>query len=129
MPLLSPGAEHDLGFGLDDQVKVRHAIVEEKRGETGLISSSQTDVRNFRVTVKNMHERPINLVLMDQIPVSLNQDIKIDYTGKAQPTKSNLEDKRGVMSYEAKLEPDEEKVFEYGYRISWPAAKSITYDR
>jgi uncharacterized protein (TIGR02231 family) len=129
VPLLAPGAEHDLGFGLDDQVKVRHAIVEEKRGETGLISSSQTDVRNFRVTVKNMHERPINLVLMDQIPVSLNQDIKIDYTGKAQPTKSNLEDKRGVMSYEAKLEPDEEKVFEYGYRISWPAAKSITFDR
>ncbi|HMN36406.1 MAG TPA: mucoidy inhibitor MuiA family protein [Hyphomicrobium sp.] len=127
VPLLSPGESHDLGFGIDDQVKVRHAVLEEKRGETGLISSSRTDVRNYRVTVKNMHERPIQLEVIDQVPVALNQDIKVDYTGRIQPAKTNLEDKRGVMSFEAKLEPDEEKVFEYGYKIAWPAAKGIVY--
>ncbi|MEQ1717367.1 MAG: mucoidy inhibitor MuiA family protein [Hyphomicrobium sp.] len=127
LPQLSPGEEHELGFGIDDQVKVRHAVIEEKRGETGLISSSRTDVRNYRVTVKNMHDRSINLVVLDQLPVSLNQEIKVDYLGKVQPTKANLKDKRGIMSYEAKLEPDEEKVFDYGYRISWPAAKSINF--
>lgn len=127
LPLLSPGEEHELGFGLDDQVKVRHAVVEEKRGETGLISSSRTDVRAYRVTAKNMHERPINLVVVDQIPVSLNQDIKVEYMGKSQPSKSALKDQRGVMTFEAKLEADEEKTFDYGYRISWPAAKSVVY--
>ncbi len=127
IPLLSPGEEHDLGFGLDDQVKVRHAIIEEKRGETGLISTSRTDLRSYRVTVKNMHERAINLVVMDQMPASLNQDIKVEYAGKLQPTKTNVEDKRGVMTFESKLEPDEEKVIDYGYRTTWPAAKSIVY--
>ncbi len=127
IPLLSPGEDHDLGFGLDDQVKVRHAVVEEKRGETGLISTSRTDLRSYRVTVKNMHERAINLVVMDQIPASLNQDIKVEYSGKLQPTKTNVEDKRGVMTFESKVEPDEEKVFDYGYRITWPAAKSVIY--
>ena len=127
IPLLSPGEQHDLGFGLDDQVKVRHAIIEEKRGETGLISSSRTDLRSYRVTVKNMHERAISLVVMDQMPASMNQDIKVEYAGKLQPTKTNVEDKRGVMTFESKLEPDEEKVFDYGYRITWPAAKSIIY--
>jgi uncharacterized protein (TIGR02231 family) len=127
LPLLPPGEEHDLGFGLDDQVKVRHAVLEEKRGESGLISTSHTDSRNFRVTVKNLHERPIQLTVLDRVPVSQNQDIKVEFTGKAAPTKQNVEDKRGVMSFEAKLEPDEEKVLEYGYRISWPAAKSIIY--
>lgn len=127
VPLLSPGEDHDIGFGTDDQVKVRHAVVEEKRGETGLISSSRTDVRNYRVTVKNMHERPINLVVLDQIPVSGNQEIKVEYTGKAQPAKTNVKGERGIMSFESKLEPDEEKVLDYGYRVSWPAAKSIIY--
>ena len=127
IPLLSPGESHDLGFGIDDQIKVRHAVVEERRGETGLITSSRTDVRNYRVTIKNMHERPIQLEMIDQVPVALNQDIKVDYTGKSQPTKTNLDDKRGLMSFEAKFEPDEEKVFEYGYRIAWPAAKGIVY--
>ena len=102
-------------------------MLEEIRGETGLISSSHTDSRNFRVTLKNLHERPIAVTVLDRIPVSQNQDIKVEYTGKVTPTKPNFEDKRGVMSFEAKLEPDEERVLEYGHRISWPAAKSIIY--
>ena len=36
LPVLSPGEDHELGFGADDQVRVRHAVVDEKRGETGL---------------------------------------------------------------------------------------------
>ena len=127
LPLLAPGEEHELGFGADDQVKVRYSIVEEKRGETGIISSSHTDSHNFRVSIKNMHERPVSVTMLDQIPVSQNQDIKVEYTGKAQPTKQNVEDKRGVISFEQKLEPDDEKILDYGYRITWPAAKSIIY--
>ena len=127
LPLLAPGEEHDLGFGADDQVKVRYAIIEEKRGETGLITSSHTDSHNFRVTVKNMHERPISVTVLDQMPVAQNQDIKVEYTGKAQPAKQNIDDKRGVISFEQKLEPDDEKVLDFGYRITWPAAKSLIY--
>ncbi len=127
IPLLQPGEDHDLGFGVDDQLKVKYAVLEEKRGETGLISTSRTDSRNFRVTLKNLHERAIDVSVLDRIPVSRNQDIKVEYTGRSAPAKSSFEDKRGVMSFEAKLEPDEEKVLELGYRISWPAAKSIIY--
>ncbi|MEQ1653029.1 MAG: mucoidy inhibitor MuiA family protein [Hyphomicrobium sp.] len=127
LPLLQPGEDHDLGFGVDDQVKVKYAVLEEKRGESGLISTSHTDSRNFRVTLKNLHERPIQVTVLDRTPVSQNQEIKVEYTGKTTPTKTNFEEKRGVMSFEAKLEPDEERVLDYGYRISWPAAKSIIY--
>ncbi len=127
MPLLPPGEDHDLGFGVDDQVKVRHAVIEEKRGETGLISTSRTDNRDFRITIKNLHERPIQFSVLDRIPVSANQDIKVELTGKSVPNKLNVDDQRGVIGFEAKLEPDEEKVLDYGYRVSWPAAKSIVY--
>src|SRR5262249_27854724 len=61
LPLLAPGEEHELGFGVDDMIRVRHAIVEDKRGETGLIMTTKTDVRNYRITVKNLHQRPIQL--------------------------------------------------------------------
>jgi uncharacterized protein (TIGR02231 family) len=127
MPLLQPGQDHDLGFGVDDQVKVRHAVLEEKRGETGLISTSHVDSRNFRVSVKNMHERPIDVTILDRIPVSQNDEIKVEYTGNVSPTTKDVDDKRGVIAFDAKLDPDEEKILEYGYRISWPASKSIVY--
>lgn len=127
MPLLPPGEEHNLGFGVDDQVKVKHLVLEEKRGESGLISTSHVDSRNFRVNVKNLHERSIDVTILDRIPVSQNDEIKIDYTGRATPTAQNVDGRRGVIAFSAKLDPDEEKVLEYGYRISWPASKSIVY--
>jgi len=127
LPVLSPGEDHELGFGADDQVRVRHAISEEKQGETGLISSAKTDSRNFCITIKNMHERAVQLVVRDQIPVSQNQDIKVDIVGPTSPTKKDIEDKRGVIAFESKLEPEEERVIEFGYRVTWPGSRSIVY--
>ena len=129
LPQLAPSEEHELGFGADDAVKVKYAVVEEKRGESGLISSAKTDVRSYRISVKNLHERPVALTILDQIPASQNQDIKVELTGKSQPTKRDVEDKRGVMSFESSVAPDEERVIEFGYKVTWPAAKGIVYGR
>ena len=126
-PVLSPGEDHELGFGADDQVRVRHAVSEDKRGETGLISSARTDSRNFRITIKNMHERAVQLVVHDQIPVSQNQDIKVDIVGPTAPTKKDIDDKRGVIAFESKLEPEEERVIEFGYRVTWPGSRAVIY--
>lgn len=127
LPLLPPGDEHDLGFGIDDGVRVKYAVIEDKRGETGLITSTRNEQRNYKVTVKNLHERAIQVSILDQIPVSQNQDIKVEPIGKAQPTRRDLEDKRGVMAFDFKLEPQEERALEFGYRVAWPGAKSVIY--
>jgi uncharacterized protein (TIGR02231 family) len=127
LPLLAPGDEHELGFGIDDAVRVRHAIVEEKRAESGIITSSKTDTRSYRITLKNLHERPIPVTVIDQIPVSQNADIKVELLGKVAPTKRDLEDKRGILAWDMELKPDEEKTIEFGYRVTWPGAKKITY--
>jgi uncharacterized protein (TIGR02231 family) len=127
LPQLSPGEEYELGFGADDHVRVRHAVAEEKRSETGIISTSKTDVRNFRITLKNLHERAIPVAVIDQIPVSQNADIKIELIGKTAPSKRDLDDKRGILAWELKLEPDEERLVDFGYRVTWPAAKRILY--
>ena len=127
LPLLAPGEEHELGFGVDDMIRVRHAVVEDKRGETGLISTSKTDVRNYRITVKNLHERAIQLRVLDQIPVAQNDAIKIELQGRTAPTRRDVEDKRGVMAWDMALTPDEEKAVEFGYRVTWPGAKRVIY--
>ncbi len=127
LPLLAPGEEHELGFGIDDAIRVRYAIAEEKRGETGIITTSKTDSRSYRITVKNLHERAIPLTVLDQIPVSQNADIKVELTGKTAPSRRDVDDKRGVLAWDMKLGPDEERVIEFGYRTTWPAAKKVTY--
>jgi len=124
LPVLSPGEEHELGFGIDDLVRVKYTA-QEKRGETGLISTSRTESRDFRITVKNMHDRAVQLVIFDQMPVSQNQEIKVELTARQSPTKMDVDNKKGVMAWESKLEPDQEQVLDLGYRITWPSARQI----
>jgi uncharacterized protein (TIGR02231 family) len=127
LPILSPGEKHELGFGADDLIRVKHALVEEKRGETGLISTSRTDVRMFKITVKNLHERPMAVTVLDNMPVSNNADIKVEPIGRTTPSKTDVDDKRGVLAWDLKIDADEEAVIDFGYRVVWPSAKSITY--
>lgn len=126
LPMLPPGEEHELGFGVDDLVRVRHAVSAETRGETGLISTSRTDNRNYVLSIKSMHERAVAFAVFDQVPVSANQDIRVEITGQA-PTRQNVDDRRGVVVWEGQLEPDQEQAISFGYRVSWPSAKSVIY--
>jgi len=127
LPLLGPGEEHELGFGVDDSVRVKHAVAEEKRGETGIISTSKTDTRSYRITVKNLHERSIQVSVLDQIPVSQNTDITVELTGKTAPSRRDVDSKRGVLAWDTKLDPGGEYAVEFGYRAAWPATKRVTY--
>jgi uncharacterized protein (TIGR02231 family) len=127
LPILSPGEKHEMGFGSDDLIRVKHVLVEEKRGETGLISTSRTDVRRFKITVKNLHERTMTVTVLDQLPVSNNTDIKVEPMGGTTPTAMDVDDKRGVVAWELKVDPDEDATVDFGYRVVWPSAKTIMY--
>jgi uncharacterized protein (TIGR02231 family) len=127
LPLLPPDEQHELGFGIDDSIRVRYALAEEKRSETGIITTTKTDARSYRTSVKNLHERPIQLTVIDRIPVSQNADITVELTGKTAPSRRDVDNKRGILAWDMKLEPGEERVVEFGYRAAWPAAKKVTY--
>lgn len=129
LPQLAGGDEHELGFGPDDAVRVRYSVADEKRGESGLISTSRTDQRNFRITVKNLHERPIAFTVLDQVPASLNEEIKVELMSGTAPTRRDVDGKRGILAWDGTLEADEERVIEFGYRVSWPAAKNIRFSQ
>lgn len=129
LPQLAPGQDHELGFGADDRVRVRSALIEEKRAESGIISATKSESRTFRHTVRNLHERQIAFVIQDQIPVANNQEIKVELLARPQPTRRDIDDRRGVLAWEDRLNADEEKTIESGWRVSWPAAKSVVYGR
>lgn len=125
LPLPSPAEEHELGFGADDLIRVKYAVADEKKGEAGLISSSKTEAKSYKITLKSQHERAMPFTVIDQMPVSQQQEIRVDLAAKPAPTRQNVEDKRGILAWDGELKPDEEKVIEHGYRVTWPGAKPI----
>ena len=129
LPLLSAGEMHELGFGIDDSVRVKHAVLTKKRGEAGFISSSKIDQRNFKTTIKNLHERPISVRVLDRMPVAANEEITVELLSGTAPSKKDVKDKRGVVAWDFRLTPDQEKQILFGYRVTWPASKRIRYGR
>ncbi|SDO69205.1 conserved hypothetical protein [Filomicrobium insigne] len=127
LPLVSGNEEVELGFGTDDLVRVRYAVAGEVQGESGLISSSRNDRREFKISVKNLHERAITLSVLDQLPVSKQQGITVEFIGANKPTRQNLEDKRGIISWDSQIDVDEEKVIDFGYKVAWPSPREIMY--
>ena len=65
-----------LGFGADDKVKIERTVLKRNEGSAGLIvTTSKTDERAFKTTVRNGHDFPIKIAIEDQLPVSENEEI------------------------------------------------------
>jgi uncharacterized protein (TIGR02231 family) len=128
IPQLAPGEDHELGFGADDRVKIKRAVLEDKKGETGTFTTSKIEVRNFKITAKSFHTRPVQVAILDQVPVSAQQDIKVEVVmAGPQPTRKDVGDVRGTLVWDMTVAPDEEKQIGFGYKVTSPNDKRIGY--
>lgn len=121
LPLLSAGEEFSLGFGRDDLIQITHREVDKKRGESGFISTVKLDERSFLTEITYRHNFPMDVKIIDQMPVSNHEDIKVSLTSKTtKPTEINVDDKRGILAWTQTMNADETAIIHFGYKISWP---------
>lgn len=127
---ISASAKDDivrLGFGADDKVRIERAVLKRNEGSAGLlVTTSKTDERSFKTTVRNGHDFPIKVAIEDQLPVSENEDIVVEMLpSSTQPTASNIRDKRGVLEWSFDAKPGEARDINFAWRIRWPKDKSM----
>ncbi len=117
-----------LGFGADDKVKVMRATVRKIEGSSGIITSAKTDEREYKITVRSGHERPIKVVIEDRIPASEADDIKVELLPvTTPPTERDVRDRRGVLAWSFEAAPGDTKEIRLGWRLRWPADKTVIY--
>ncbi|MET4602995.1 uncharacterized protein (TIGR02231 family) [Bradyrhizobium sp. JR4.1] len=127
---LSASAKDDivrLGFGADDKVRIERAVLKRNEGSAGLlVTTSKTDERSFKTTIRNGHDFPIKVAIEDQLPVSENEDILVEMLpATTPPTASNIRDRRGVLEWSFDAKPGEVKDINFAWRIRWPKDKSM----
>jgi uncharacterized protein (TIGR02231 family) len=116
-----------LGLGGDDKVKIERSVVKRSEGSTGLIvTTSKTDERSFKTSVRNGHDFPIRIAIQDQLPVSENDEIQVEMLpATTPPTASNVNDKRGVLEWAFDAKPGEVKDITFAWRVRWPKDKGV----
>ena len=116
-----------LGFGADDKIKIERTVLKRNEGSAGLIvTTSKTDERAFKTTVRNGHDFPIRIAIEDQLPVSENEDIVVEMLpSTTAPSATNLRDKRGVLEWAFEAKAGEVRDINFAWRVRWPKDKSV----
>ena len=125
--LVEPDQKLDMGFGVDSKVNVKWVRQDRVKGKTGLLTTSNSDVRKYKVTVVSGHKSPMKVTVLDQMPYSEKETLQVSLLkASPKPTRTNVDDKRGVMAWDLTLAPQKAHVIEFGYQVVWPKDKSIT---
>jgi uncharacterized protein (TIGR02231 family) len=126
LPLVPPGDEINLAFGPDDRVKVERKVIERKHETTGVFSKEDLYRYRIRTTVKNLYPTPVTVTVLDQVPVSRDETIKVTILDSStKPTEPDDPAKPGVRRYTYTLQPKAEQVIELGYEVRFPKGQMI----
>jgi uncharacterized protein (TIGR02231 family) len=119
-----PGATFRLGLGADREVVVKREKVTDRRKETFFGKIERDSVvreLGYRIVAENLRDKPVSLRIVDSLPVSRIDRIKVeDLTLTPPPDEKNLQDREGVMAWQLSLAPGEQKTIDARFTLVYP---------
>ncbi|NLI95171.1 MAG: DUF4139 domain-containing protein, partial [Synergistaceae bacterium] len=81
--------------------------------------------KSFTLSVTNGMGIPMAVTLVDRVPVSAQEKIRIEVL--ALEPKPSKRDERGILSWDLKLAPGETKKLAVKYRLTYPADRTVIF--
>ena len=123
---VEPGQRAEIGFGVDPKVKVKWVRLDRVKGKTGLITSSNSDVHRYKITVINGHKKALPVRIFDQMPYSEQETLTVSLLNVSPKPLMNFDDKKGVMAWDLTAKPSTPLTVDFSYQLVWPKDKQIT---
>jgi len=119
--LVRPSEKIKLSFGVDERIKVNYRLVTDDRAIKGFLSDDNVINRLYQIDIVNHHKKPFTIELLEQIPVSQDEQIQIELTEKTTPpTEKNIDSRLGVMAWKYLYQPNDKKKIIIGYQVRYP---------
>ncbi len=126
------GKEIDVGLGVDREVTVSRETLTDERGTEGVFSKDTVHSRAFRISMKNHRAQPIAVRLLDQIPVSRDEELKVVVTSNSLPfatlgeKETETNKVRGVLEWAYSLGAGQETEIRFAWRATHPQGRIIS---
>ncbi len=114
---LNKKKKQKLYFGEDLNLDVKKRVIKDFKEEPLFSSNKVKTTKIFEYKIKNDHNFPVNVVLVERSPISKNEKVEIKIISK--PKYSDMKP-NGKTLFEFSLSPKEEKKIEFGYEIEKP---------
>jgi uncharacterized protein (TIGR02231 family) len=127
LPLLRPGEEAALGFGVDDRIRVTAEPQARRRAEEGSLLTGRTTTESFETItlLRSFHARPMDVVVEDQLPVSGDAELVVAMQAEPPPTQRDIDDRPGVVAWRLVLAPGEERRIRFGFTVTAPRDRRV----
>jgi len=112
--------ESYLYFSEDKFIDVKKELIKDMKEEPFFSMSKLKTEKLWKYTITNNHKIKKTISLVERVPVSKHEDIKVKLISKIKYTKK---DANGKISYDFNLEANEKKIIEFGYEVEKPYKK------
>jgi len=121
LPLVLPGDEVRLPFGIDERVRIKVRDEREESGDRGVLSKQQLDQRKRRFEVTSFHAITLPIEILDRVPVPRNEDVRVEVLeGATPPTQKDVNGLQGVYLWRLAGTPQKTETIRHYYSIRFP---------
>ena len=115
------GETFDISLGVDQSV-----VVTRIRGKdftaNATIGNNTKQTRQWELTARNLKPVPIEIEVLDQIPVSVDKQITIE---AAEISGAELDKETGILTWKFTLQPTESKTMAVKYTVTSPKSTRV----
>lgn len=111
----------EISLGRDKKVSVNREKIKDYSVKQ-FIGNKKEETRVWKTTVKNNKNQAINMIILDQVPVSTIEEIEVKVQNNS-GAKRNSE--TGEFKWEFELKPNDKKEFELKYSVKYPKYRSL----
>lgn len=114
--------EITLSLGIDPDITVTRSQDRNFKSRSFTGSNRILD-RTYELVVKNNKSTPVQIKLMDRVPLSQNKEIKVD---DIQSNNASLNAKKGLLTWGLQLAPKQSTTETFSFKVKYPKYKSIS---
>ncbi|HDQ98724.1 MAG TPA: mucoidy inhibitor MuiA family protein [candidate division WOR-3 bacterium] len=121
---IAPQESTEVSFGIDERVKVSRELVRTFKSRSGLLGRTEKARFAYRITAENYHSKPATVRLVEQVPVSRQQEVKVKVT-RVEPAALTVDADQGLYTWEPTLSDGEKRRFEVEFEVEYPTGRRV----
>ena len=111
----------DISLGRDKKVMVTRTKLKDY-SSVKYIGSKRKETHAYKMVIKNNRKVPIDIEILDQIPVSQDSDIEVSVEEISNSKKNDL---TGELKWNQKIEAGQNKIIDLTFVVKYPKSKPI----
>jgi uncharacterized protein (TIGR02231 family) len=120
LPLTPEAGEVELAFGAIDGLRLSRRVPERETGDRGVLSRSNRHDETAVIEVRNLTPEPWQVRVLDSVPYSEQEDLRIDWRAEPAPDETDVDGARGILAWDLRLPAGGTGTIRIGHSIAWP---------